>query len=398
MTSTTESADGWPRLVRGLLYVAMALFLVTIVIGILNGLDLYEFDRNQILTHVHSGTLGWVTLTLVAASFWLFRRDDRLLASAMAVLIAAYIVAFYTGNLQLRAVTGVALFVAIAWLIVWAWRAYAAVGSLPALAVALGFSTFGYGAVIGVLLQVQMATGTQLFPGGADTIGAHAGTMVFSYLMLVAMGLIEWRVRGTTGRPASGLVQVVALFGGGLLLAAASLFFPEQIQSIGAVYLLVQLIAIVLFAVRILPTAVRVDWVRASAQRHLATAAIFVVVAMAVYMYLVILFLGDPTQDFSALAGILVASDHATFVGVITNLVFALALVLAGDRRADWAWADQLVFWLMNLGLLAFAIGLVAEMPEIKRIGAPAMGIGILLGLAVIAIRLRASNLSASEA
>jgi hypothetical protein len=375
----------------------MGLFLVTVVIGIVNGLDLYEFDRNQLLTHVHSGTLGWVTLTLVAASFWLFRRDDRRLAMAMAILIAAYVVAFYTGSLELRAITGVALFAAIAWLIVWAWRAYASVGTLPALAVALGFTTFGYGAVIGVLLQVQLATGAQLFPGGADVIGAHAGTMVFSYLMLVAMGLIEWRVRGTTGRPAAGLVQLVALFSGGVLLAAASLFFPDQIQSIGGIYLLVQLIAIVLFAVRILPAAVRVDWIRASAQRHLATAAIFVVVAMAIYMYLVVLFLSDPTQDFAELAGILIASDHATFIGVITNLVFALALALCADRRADWAWADQLVYWLMNIGLVLFAIGLVAEVPEIKRIGAPAMGIGILLGLAVIAMRLRASDLSATE-
>lgn len=398
MTSSSGSAAGWPPLVRGLLYVAMGLFLVTIVIGILNGLDVFTFDRNQLLTHVHSGTLGWVSLSLVAASFWLFRRDDRRLATALAVLIGVYVIAFYTGNFQLRAITGVALFAAIAWLIVWAWRAFAAVGSLPALAVALGFTTFGYGAVIGVLLQVQFATGSQLFPGGADAIGAHAGTMVFSYLILVAMGLIEWRVRGTTGRPIAGLVQLVALFGGGALLAAASLFFPAQLQSIGGVYLLVELIAIVLFTVRILPTAVRVDWIAASPQRHLATSAVFVVVAMAIFMYLVAMFLSDPTQDFEDFQGILVASDHSTFVGVITNLIFALALTLASDRRADLAWADQIVYWAMNIGLIIFAIGLIAEVPEIKRIGAPIMGIGILLGLAVIAIRLRVSNLSAADA
>jgi hypothetical protein len=398
MASSSSSAAGWPPIVRGLLFVAMGLFLVTIVIGILNGLDIYTFDRNQLLTHVHSGTLGWVSLSLVAASFWLFRRDDRRLATSLAVLIAVYVIAFYTGNFQLRAITGVALFAAIAWLIVWAWRAYAAVGSLPALAVALGFTTFGYGAVIGVLLQVQFATGAQLFPGGADAIGAHAGTMVFSYLILVAMGLIEWRVRDTTGRPIAGLVQLVALFGGGALLAAASLFFPAQLQSIGGIYLLVELIAIVLFTVRILPTAVRVDWIGASPQRHLATSAVFVVVAMAIFMYLVAMFLSDPTQDFADFQGILVASDHSTFVGVITNLIFALALTLAADRRTDLAWADQVVYWAMNVGLVIFAVGLIAEVPEIKRVGAPIMGVGILLGLAVIAIRLRASDLSGADA
>lgn len=398
MASATASASGWPRIVRSLLYVAMALFLVTVVIGILNGLDLYEFDRNQLLTHVHSGTLGWVTLSLVAASFWLFRSGDRRLAGAMAILIAAYVVAFYTGHLWFRAISGVALFVAIAWLLVWAWRGYAALGSLPALAVALGFTTFAYGAVIGVLLQVQMASGSSIFPGGGDVIGAHAGTMVFSYLVLVAMGIIEWRVRGTTGRPVAGLVQMAALFGGGLLLAIVQLFLPDQVQAIGGIYLLVELIAIVLFAVRVLPKAVRVDWIGASPERHLATSALFVIVAMAIYMYLVVSFLGDPTADFETFIPILVASDHSTFVGVITNLVFALALALAADRRTIWPWADQVVYWLMNIGLVIFAVGLASETVEMKRIGAPVMGIGILLGLALVTMRLRASDLTPAEA
>jgi hypothetical protein len=33
----------------------MAVFVVNIVIGILNGADAVEFDRNQILTHVPCG-------------------------------------------------------------------------------------------------------------------------------------------------------------------------------------------------------------------------------------------------------------------------------------------------------------------------------------------------------
>jgi hypothetical protein len=211
------------------------------------------------------------------------------------------------------------------------------------------------------------------------------------------MGLIEWRVKGTTGLPRAGLVQLGALFGGGLLLAAVQLFLPDQVQAIGGIYLLVELIAIVLFAVRVLPGAVRIDWVRATPARHLGTAAIFVVVSMALYMYLVISFLGNPDADFESFLPILVASDHATFIGVITNLVFALALTLAADRRADLAWADQLVYWMMNVGLVVFAIGLAAEIPEVKRIGSPVMGIGILLGLAVITLRLRGSDLSVAK-
>ncbi|MGI8823468.1 MAG: hypothetical protein ACR2JP_09235 [Acidimicrobiia bacterium] len=40
-----------------LLRSALILFLVTIVIGILNGLDVWEPSHEMLLTHVHAGTL-----------------------------------------------------------------------------------------------------------------------------------------------------------------------------------------------------------------------------------------------------------------------------------------------------------------------------------------------------
>ena len=45
-----------------------------------------------------------------------------------------------------------------------------------------------------------------------------------------------------------------------------------------------------------------------------------------------------------------------------------------------------------------FLVGLVSESAELKRIGAPVMGIGLLVGLGLITMRLRASDLRASEA
>ncbi len=191
-----SAAGDLGRQVRNLYLVAMALFAVTIVIGIVNGLDLYEFDRNQLLTHVHSGTVGWLSLGIIASALWMRGSANRTLALGFAILIPAYVLAFYTGNLPARATTGVALLVAMAWLFVWAWRWAMSERSLPALAVTLGITSFFYGGVIGVLFQVQLATGITLFPEGADIVGAHAGTMTFAYLILAAMGFLEWRVRG----------------------------------------------------------------------------------------------------------------------------------------------------------------------------------------------------------
>ncbi len=132
------SAADAGRLVRTLFLVAMALFVVTIVIGIINGLDLYEFDRNQLLTHVHAGTVGWLSLAIIGSAMWMSRSGNRTMALAFAILIPAYVLAFYSGNLPARAATGVALLLAMAWLFIWSWRWALAERSLPALAVTLG--------------------------------------------------------------------------------------------------------------------------------------------------------------------------------------------------------------------------------------------------------------------
>jgi hypothetical protein len=362
--------------------VAMALFLVTIVIGILNGADAVTFNNDQILTHVHSGTLGWISLALIASAMWLFGAADRRLALALGILIPIYVAAFYTGNFAARAIGGTALLIAIAWVVVWVWRAWSGARTLPGLSLALGLTTFGYGAVIGVLIQIEKATGTHIF--SQDAVGAHASAMVFSYLILVAMGLIEWRVLGTKGIPKAGLVQLGALFGGGLLLTFTLLFLDQNAtQAVGGIYLLVELIAIILFAVRVVPTAVR-----GSIGRHLAASTVFVFVAIGIFLVMIFQFIssGDPNSlNFNLIK----ASDHAAFIGVITNLVFALILALtAGARDAGPAWLATLGFWAMNLGLTVFMVGLGQNIAEIKRIGAPTMGVGILIVLYVLARRL----------
>jgi hypothetical protein len=113
-------------------------------------------------------------------------------------------------------------------------------------------------------------------------------------------------------------------------------------------------------------------------------------------MYVVYLFITTPDQADIPL-GVVTAFDHSVFIGVMTNLILGMGLTLAADQASRWSWADQLVFWVVNIGLVIFLIGLVAASPEIKRIGAPTMGIGILLGLATVALRLWSSDLSGAD-
>ena len=383
------TSHAWLRSARGLYLVAMAVFVVTVVIGILNGADVIAFDRNQLLTHVHAGTIGWITLGIVATGFCLFGAADGRLAAALAVVVPIYVAAFYSGNLAARAVTGSVLLLVILWLIVWAWRAGLAERSLPRLAVALGLTTFTYGALIGILLQVQLATGNAIFPSGGDVIAAHVATMVFSYLILVAMGVLEWRIKGTAGVPAAGLVQVLALFLGGLILAGSLLVLTaEELQAPAGLDALLQLVAVALFAVRVVPPAVRIDWLGRAPERFFAAASLFVIVAMILFVYVIGLAIQAKGDVAQIPVGVGLASDHSAFIGVMTNLLLGLVLSLAADRRHVWPWADQAVFWVMNAGLVVFLAGLIAESPILKELGAPVMGIAILVGLATAANRL----------
>ena len=393
MEVSMGGATGWTTQVRRLFYVAMAVFLVTILIGIVNGLDLYEFNHDQLLTHVHSGTLGWITLSLIAASAWFLRGVDGRLAAGMAILVPVYVAAFYVAIPALRAMAGGALLLVVLWLVVWAWGVYRSHRTLPALAVALGFTTFTYGAVIGVLRQVQLAGGPTFFPPSADVVGAHASAMVFSYLILVAMGLLEWRILGTRDVPRLGLVQVGALFAGGLILSFTLLFLSgDALQAAGGINLLVNVLGVGLFATRVLPSAFR-----GGAGQLFAASAGFVIVAVALFLYVVYRFISDPAlaTDPTPIAGILVASDHAAFIGVITNLILGVLVAATADRASRWPWADQVALWGTNLGLILFLGGLITGTTILKQVGAPLMGVSLLVVLAAFAMRLRDSEIVA---
>jgi hypothetical protein len=119
---------------------------------------------------------------------------------------------------------------------------------------------------------------------------------------------------------------------------------------------------------------------------HAATSMVVTIPALALLGYLIIRYVDDLE---AAPRGLLLALDHATFIGILTNAIFGLIVVATAERRHSWAWADRLVFWGMNLGLATFLIGLVAV---VKRIGTPLMGASILLGIATAAMRIRAET------
>jgi len=389
--------------VRGLFAVAMAIFLVTVGIGMANGLDLIEFDRSTILTHVHAGTLGWITLSVMAVVLWYFAsRAEELgglgvggqaLAWAAIVGVPIYVAAFWSGDHTFRAVGGTFVLVVIYGAFLWALVASRrSAVTVPGLAFLAGLLTLCIGSTIGVLVQVGYATSSEILPT-ADAIGAHVAAQAFSYLVLVGMGIVEWRLMPATGwLSRAGIAQVAALFIGGLVLSLGSL--AGALQAAGGLNLLAELVAVVIFVGRFIRPVLGATWLRPTAQRQFSIAAVFIVVDIAILVYLIYAVLtgvyGEPgTADFTNLpVWLIFALDHAIFIGVMTNLIFGLQWVLTRGGDGRWVWADHIVFWGVNIGLVGFVIGLAAESAELKRVFSPIMGLSILVGLALYAARL----------
>jgi hypothetical protein len=80
---------------------------------------------------------------------------------------------------------------------------------------------------------------------------------------------------------------------------------------------------------------------------------------------------------------------HAGFVGMMTNLLFGVLSVKTWQSKDVIAWGEKTTMWLVNLGILVF-VGVVAFSDS--RLGAIVMGVGVLLGVFTMLMRLNASE------
>lgn len=368
--------------VRFTLQTAMVLFIYTVVVGILNGTDLVEFDRKPLLAHVHVGTLGWLTMAVFAGSLTLFGRGDednqliRVTAWAAPVVALAYNVAFLLTGGIVRPILGTAMLVVIVVFFAWAiMRARVVTLSVPHLGMLAGLATSTTGAVLGVLLGLLIARPTW---GISTTVqDAHPATMVVGFLVPVAMAFIEWVARPSSVDERAtrlGQAQIGLPFLGGVILVVALL---AEVDPLAGIATLFEIIGLVILLVRLGPTLMRVSWTSGTA-RHATLATPFFIVNIALLTYLV----ANYIEDFEAAPlRLILAMDHAIFVGVVTNAIVGWIVSISTARRP--AWVDDAVFWGLNVGIAGFVAGLIADSSPIIRVATPVLGAAILLAIAV---------------
>jgi hypothetical protein len=375
------------RSARLLFTAALAIFLVTIVIGILNGMDIWEPSHNMLLTHVHAGTLGWITLAVFGAAIRMFGGEgsSRNVASFAVAATALYVVAFATTTGVFRPIAGTLELVAIVWMLAWVGRRYgSSEKSTGQLGVLLAMISLTIGGVLGVLLGLFIANGS--IPGLSNDVasslaGAHPPAMLIGYLVLAGAAIVHWVLAGPPSRP--GRLVMWALFIGGV---AANLAFILDVDALIQVATLLEVAAIVTFTVhmwgQLRPSAwgeVGDDFARAG--------SVFLIVGVALLVYVVQLFMSgelDPETGAGPIH-VLLAFDHAMFLGVMTNALFALV------SRSVARPIPPAVLWLVNGGIVVFLTGLVADVDVLIRVGAPVMGLALIYAIYFFLTNLRST-------
>ncbi len=394
----------------------LGIFGLTALLGLANATRIFgALSQDTLLTHLHSGTLGWITMGVIGVAIWMFAGSGGTLSRNVlwsGLATAAYVLAFWSGNFPARALFGTLELLVILY---WWWWVVSAVRregfgrvDVPKLSMMLGLTILTIGAIIGVTIQLFFALGIAL-PTSPELIGTHASAQIGGYLVLVSAGIAEWRLTGGGKRTRAGLAQAYLLFLGGVLLAIGVGMNIQPFQGIATLF---QVIGIVIIAVRFGGRALGAPWGEAGGIRHIAIAVPFLVLGL----ILEILFLASIIQaqgDFTKVSvGMVHALDHSFFIGVMTNTLFGMILILTasqGPTRA-WPWADNLIFWGLNLGAASFIAVLLfvgsgyssGPFQHPVAYTASVMGLSALLGIATFQRRLgdasRAAQMAAAPA
>ncbi len=384
---------------------ALVLFLATIAVGILNGLDVYTPSHDVLLGHVHAGTIGWITLAVAGSSLLVFtdgRRvperesmEARRLMAILTIAAALFVAAFFAGDgipghRGARPVAGAVLLAVVAWFLAWLARVQKDVARTVArLGLLLAQVSMLIGGVFGVLLGVALSGHRilGLSPGTATAIArAHPASMLIGFLLLAAFSMIEWLLGDApVGVDRLGVAQMWILFAAGVMVNVGFVLGIEELLIAPATIAMVAGMSLLVLRRRadLAPRA----W-RGGSRPFSRVALLFLAGYIALLIVILTRFegggfdLGD-LADLATLSprdhGLLAAFDHTMFVGVMTNVLFGtLAATFHGAVATR---IDRLVVWGVAVGTTGFVIGLILDEPLVKRVFAPLLGIALLFGV-----------------
>lgn len=414
---------------------AIAIFVFTIFIGILNAIDVVDFKRGELLFHLHSGTIGWLSLSAVTLLVWYFTGerdlDEESLKMATNVLkfaqiiIPIYVAFFYLG-FTLAAGEDILRFIPFgnggdgyfALLVIGAIAATGVFGytcyfgfvelskidlkTTPHYLFLGAMLTSTYGGIFGMILEIQNLIGENLYDveAGQDGVAAHAAAMEAGYLFMFITAVLEWQIIGDKMEKISisGYLQTGALFFAGLTVALGAGLNLEALLMLNLPLLL---LAFVLIIIRVFIKIDPKSIVGTDPDRFFLPAAIGLTFSITFFLYLVSQILGgkDPNTLFESpwFIGLFLANVHSLFVGGATGVILASIMVLFNEANEENKRLENIGFGFMYVGLLGFIITLVYRGDQLENGEAgdqsthiaAVMGIGLYLILYTLYTRFR---------
>jgi hypothetical protein len=399
--SRVKNDSVWNSL-KNLFMGSMLIFLINIYFGFDNSLTVGEIPRWQMLIHLHSGSIGWITLAAIGIAIWVatgdrdvdeaYEKKVKNLVWAAVIIIAGYVPSFGLAFSRPSGflVTLLPIFGAGAVIILWisAFFAFGQFKNQPVVTTvhwltAGALLTAAIGATVGMLLGLERVIGQFLPLPSADRVGAHAG-MMDTYLFLVASAVIEWSTqKEATKWTWAGLLQALFWMVGAAMVPLA--FFLNIVEQILPIFGLMLIVGMIIFIVRYALRAIANFSLAGDSKSWISFGSIWLIAYMGLFLYAVVGTGGDfsvlPSWYFAVFA-------HAGFVGMMTNVLMSVVASRAADGASVLPWGEKVSFWLINGGILVF---LVLKITADIRIGAAIMGIGVLLGVYTMFRRLQAS-------
>ncbi|MHB1262486.1 MAG: hypothetical protein ACYC2H_12305 [Thermoplasmatota archaeon] len=388
-----RDGDVW-RAVR-LLYIGSGLlFLATVGLGIGNAV-MDTISRGQILAHFHSGSIGWVTLSVIATTVWLYTgtrtvspayRNAVWLLAGLGIVaatgyVAAFALAFNGGPFWMLPLFGVPMGLVIVGTLVFALvqRRHQPVFTTPHLLLLGALLVASLGATMGVLIGLSHAGVVHAFPTGPDVnmVGAHAGPMDM-YLALAFGAIVELLVvkeQGHWTRP--GMAQMVLGVVSGFLTSFG--LYTGYVMPLAPIAMLLFLVAFGFYIARVGWRAIATNPLSGGRAVPTFWGGMFFPAYILLFVTMVAVFFIPEKAVPHALD---VAFVHVIFIGMATNLLLAMRSTFPEWSGATGPGANLRLLggaaWAINLGILLFFAG---EFMAERKEGAFVMAAGVLLAM-----------------
>ena len=391
-------SDSLAQAERILLFGALGMLVVSAAVGGSLGLGASSGPAQR--THVHAGSLGWLTLAVLAVALGMVADDDRCpprsrrlgnrISWLTVAAVTAFVLADAAGSASAEAWTGTAAVAAIlaflAWLAVIGRRAGAA-WTVARLAMAGALAVLMAGSIIGATSAGVGASGNAT--AAASLASAHSAALVVPFVVLATTSVLEWSVSPSSVPPpltTAGLVQV-----GALVLAAVAVITGVLAHNLALVETNIPLEfgGLAIFLVRVGPLLLAAGWARNS-RIWLVLSTVALAVDIGLFAHVVFEIGRRRYVSIDMVPRWLVFTiDHMTFVAVGTTALFGAIAALAGQESSH-SITDALAAGGLVLGLVATAASIGAGSASLEAVFTTVLGVSVLFAIAVASRRVLA--------